>query len=124
MNELTFRPSGAEVQVRDLSFPDRLAEALGPVELAPPELNPVARHEAVRWINGLPRRARAPEWFSPPGARIAQREAALEAFLGGVDRAGASAAELRLARLLEDRRELRAAMLASVAQLGLCERER
>lgn len=122
MKELSVRASGVEVQV--LSFPDRLAEALGPRETAPPEINPVARHEAVRWINGLPRRARSPEWFVPPAASSSQREVALDAFIGGVDRAGASDAELKLMRLLEDRRALRSTMLAAIARLGLSERER
>lgn len=104
-----------------LHFPDKLAEALGPTRTAEPALNPVARPETVRFVNGLPRRKPSVSWLEPERMAPARREAALESLAARLDRD--HPALKRLGDLLDRRRNDKNHVLAAVTRGGLSTRE-
>ncbi|MEQ8279325.1 MAG: hypothetical protein RMA76_17970 [Deltaproteobacteria bacterium] len=110
------------IGLADVSFPEKLLEALGPAGVTRPEVNPVARHEAVRFVNGLSRRSGATGGFGPP-PETAHRREAIEAFLAGADRGGVGEPERRLIALLEERRQDVRGVQVAMMQNGLTTRE-
>lgn len=115
-------PKVGSPRIADISFPERLAEAMGAREVVAHEINPVARQESVRFVNGLPRRSRSRGGFEAPASSV-PREVAIARLLAAVDRSEAPPAQLRLVELLEARNATRGRVRQSVLENGWSERE-